>query len=135
MRILLDTSYLYDFMDSPGRLLPAERQLLSRSETAIHVGAVSLWEIRLTHNARYAPGVRKSRFSPSDVLAALDDQDVTYVPMTVRHAVQSLETPIPRKDPFDVLLLVQAQEENLMLLTADRLLIGHPLAVTVREMA
>ena len=34
------------------------------------------------------------------------------------------------RDPFDELLLVQAQEEKLRLLTTDRRLIGHPLALT-----
>ena len=134
MRILLDTSYLYDFMDRPGRLLPAERRFLAAPEKRIYVSAVSLWEMRLKHNARHASGVRKSRFAPSDVVAALDDQDVTYLPMTMRHAVLSLETPIPRDDPFDELLLVQAQEEDLKLLTADRHLVGHPLAVAMREL-
>ena len=135
MRILLDTSYLYDFMDRPGKLLAAERKLLEGRETRIHVSAVSIWEMRLKHNARHASGARKSRFVPEDVLAALNDQDVTYLPMTIRHASQSLETPIPHKDPFDELLLVQAQEERLRLLTADRLLAGHPLALDMRQLA
>ncbi len=48
------------------------------------------------------------------------------------HAARTLETPLDHKDPFDELLLVQAQEENLKLLTADRQLLDHPLAITVR---
>lgn len=134
MRVLLDTSYLYDFMDRPGKLLREERRFLAAADTQIHVSAVSIWEMRLKHNARRASGARKSRFAPNDVLAALDDQDVTYLPMTMRHAAGLLETPIPHKDPFDELLLVQAQEEDLRLLTADRLLAGHPLALVVRQL-
>ena len=34
------------------------------------------------------------------------------------------------KDPFDELLLAQAQEEGLRLLTTDSSLVGHPLVVT-----
>lgn len=135
MRILLDTSYLYDFMDRPRKPLATERQFLEDRETRIHVSAVSIWEMRLKHSARHASGTRKSRFAPDDVLAALDDQDVTYLPMTMRHAAQSLDTPIPHKDPFDEMLLVQAQEEGLSLLTADRLLAGHPLALDIRRLA
>ena len=51
--------------------------------------------------------------------------------MTARHAACDLETPIDHKDPFDEMLLVQAQEEGLSLLTDDRRLIGHPFAITV----
>ena len=43
--------------------------------------------------------------------------------MTMQHAARELEVPIPHKDPFDELLLVQAQEEGLRFLTADRQLI------------
>lgn len=135
MLILLDTSFLYDFMDRPGKVPESERRLLSDRRTQIHVSAVSIWEMRLKHKARHASGERKSRFSPDDVLAALGNQEVTFLPMTMRHAASELEVPLDHKDPFDELLLVQAQEEGLQLLTVDRRLAGHPLAVTAQGLA
>ena len=129
MRILLDTSYLYDLMDRPGKFMESERRLLSARQVQLYVSAVSIWEMRLKHSARHASGERKSRFSPDDVVSALEDQEVTFLPMTMRHAARDLETPLDHKDPFDELLLVQAQEEGLKLLTVDRHLAGHPLAV------
>lgn len=62
----------------------------------------------------------------------LEDQKVVFVPMTTRHAARALDVPLDHRDPFDELLLVQAQEEGLQLLMADRLLADHPLAITVR---
>ncbi len=59
-----------------------------------------------------------------------DEQRRFIVPLTERHAASELQTPLSHRDPFDELLLVQAQEEDLKLLTADRQLIGHPLAIT-----
>ena len=44
-------------------------------------------------------------------------------------AARPLETPISHKDPFDEMLLVQAQEEGLKLLTVDGNLIEHPLVI------
>ena len=134
MRVLLDTSYLFDFMDRPGKLLDSERRFLSARGTEFYVSAVSIWEMRLKHNTRHPSGERKSRFSPDDVLTALEDQDVTLLPMTVRHAACGLDVPLDHKDPFDELLLVQAQEEGLRLLTVDRRLAGHPLAVAAHEL-
>ena len=134
MRVLLDTSYLYDLMDRPGRFLESERRFLTARAAQFHVSAVSIWEMRLKHNARHPSGVRKSRFSPNDVVVALEDQEVTFLPMTMLHAARSLETPLDHKDPFDELLLVQAQEEGLRLLTADRRLVGHPLSVVAHEL-
>ena len=54
---------------------------------------------------------------------------MTFLPMTILHAARPLETPLGHRDPFDELLLVTAQEEGLRLLTIDRQLVGHPLAL------
>ena len=130
MRVLLDTSYLYDFMDSPGKFLETEYRFLAGGDLELHVSAVSIWEMRLKFNARHPSGARKSPFDPNDVLAALEGQEVTFLPLTMAHAAEALETPVDHRDPFDELLLVQAQVEGLRLLTADRRLAAHPLAVT-----
>ena len=131
MRILLDTSYLYDLMMAPGKLLDAERRFLGGPAARLHVSAVSIWEMRLKHGARYRSGVRKSPFDPNAVLTLLEDQEVVFVPMTMRHAARTPDVPLTHRDPFDELLLVQAQEEGLQLLTADHLLADHPLTITV----
>lgn len=133
MRILLDTSFLYDLMDAPGRFADFRRRILASGETRLYVSAVSIWEMRLKHNARHASGERKSRFDPDDVIPLLENQGVTFLPMTIRHAARALETPLGHRDPFDELLLVQAQEEGLKLLTVDRLLVSHPLAVSSQD--
>ena len=129
MRVLLDTSYLYDLMESLGLFTDVERRLLDDHAARIYASAVSIWEMRLKFQARHGSGVRKSRFDPEDVVAALEQQDVTFLPMTVIHAVKRLDVAIPHRDPFDELLLVQAQAEGLRLLTVDRRLVGHPLAI------
>ena len=90
MRVLLDTSYLYDVMEEPGKFLEPERLFLSAREVRIYVSAVSIWEMRLKHNAHHLSGARKSRFAPNDVIVALADQDVTFLPMTIIHAARAL---------------------------------------------
>ena len=130
MHVLLDTTYLYRLMEALGTLPEADRQFLAERQARLYVSAVSIWEMRLKYNARHPSGARKSRFDPNDVIAALDGQEVTFLPMTMAHAARALETPLGHRDPFDELLLVQAQEEGLKLLTADRRLAAHPLAVT-----
>ncbi len=129
MRLLLDTHWLYAIMPARDKLSVAERLYLADPAAEIHVSAVSIWEMRLKFHARHRDGARKSRFDPKDVLAVLEDLAIPVLAMTPAHAAQPLETPLPHRDPFDELLLVQAQEEGLKLLTRDRLLIGHPLAV------
>ena len=130
MRLLLDTHWLYAIMPARDRLSAAERLYLADPAVELHVSAVSIWEMRLKFHARHRDGARKSRFDPEDVLSVLEDLSVPVLAMTPAHAARPLETPLPHRDPFDELLLVQAQEEGLRLLTHDRLLIGHPLAVS-----
>ena len=130
MRILLDTSYLYNLMTAREQFSYAERLILTNQTVQLYVSAVSIWEMRLKLRARHQSSRREGPFDPNDVIAALEEQDVVFLPMTVSHAARHLETPISHNDPFDELLLVQAQEEGLKLLTADRQLVGHPLAIT-----
>lgn len=131
MRVLLDTSFLYDLMAAYGEFSESMRRFAAEHDAEFFVSAVSIWEMRLKYNAYHPSGERKSPYDPNDVLAILQGQDVTFLSVEPRHAVRELETPIPHRDPFDQLLLVQAQEEGLRLLTADRQLAGHPLAITV----
>ena len=130
MRILLDTSYLYDLMEAPGKFLEAERRFFDEHGAELHVSTVSIWEMRLKYHARHPSGARKSPHDPRGVIAVLETQGVAFLDMTPNHAAAALETPLGHRDPFDELLLVQAQEEGLKLLTADRRLADHPLTVT-----
>lgn len=133
-RILLDTSYLYWLMEAPGRLSSTEQGFLADQNVRLYVSAVSIWEMRLKYHARGPSGKRKSPFDPNNVMAMLEEQGVIFLPMTGAHAARELKTPINHQDPFDELLLVQAQEEGLKLLTADRELSSHPLAVTAQDL-
>ena len=116
MRVLLDTTCLFDFMERPGMFLDFERRVLAARGTDSCVSTVSIWEMHLKHKARHRSGQRKSRFS----VAALEEQDMTFLPITMRHAASELEIPRSHNDPFDELLLVQAQEEGLRLLTVHK---------------
>ena len=130
MCILLDTYYLYGLMAARWQFSETERRFLDEHEGQLHVSAVSIWEMRLKYQARHASGERKSPFDPKEVVVALESQRAVFLPLTTGHAARELDTPLKHKDPFDELLLVQAQEEGLKLLTVDRWLIGHPLAIT-----
>ena len=130
MGILLDTSYLYTLMRARGRLSDRERRLFERQDTPLHASAVSVWEMRLKYESRNRTGERKSPFDPRTVVAALGKLNLVLLPLTMRHVAEPLRTPITHRDPFDELLLVQAQVEGLRLLTTDERLVGHPLAIT-----
>ena len=125
MGILADTTYLYGLMASYALFTPPEQEFLAQRNAEISVSAVSIWEMRLKY------GVRKSPFDPERVLEALREVDVNLLPLTEVHAARALDVPLRHRDPFDEMLLAQAQVERLRFLTKDRLLVDHPLAITI----
>ena len=129
MRILLDTSYLFDMMEHGG-FSGRERSFFNAHEVESHASAVSIWEMRLKYQA-VRRGKRKSPHDPVEVVALLDDMSVPIHAITTEHAKQPLTTPLRHRDPFDELLLVQAQVEDFRFLTIDRLLVNHPLAISI----
>ena len=129
MRLLLDTHIALWLSLEDERLSAGERSLLLNPETQVAFSAVSIWELRLKWNSHFMSGARKGRASPDDVLDVLRRAAYEEIALTVDHAAASLANPITHKDPFDELLLVQAQQEGMRLLTRDAKLAGHPLAV------
>jgi PIN domain nuclease of toxin-antitoxin system len=133
--LLLDTHYVYALAGSPGRLTPRELDFLAAPPSMLFVSAVSIWEIRLKWHSLHAGGVPKGPVSPSAVLTILAAQRITFVPLTPAHAAVRLSPPLEHNDPFDDLLLAQAQADGHQLLTRDAKLIGHPAACQVAEAA
>jgi len=93
--------------------------------------AVAVWEVRLKWHSFRISGGRKGPIAPASIVAFAAAMDWEFLPLTARHAAAELARPLGHKDPFDELLLVQAQEEGMRLLTRDAKLAGHALAAVV----
>jgi PIN domain nuclease of toxin-antitoxin system len=87
------------------------RRMIDRSET--FVSAASIWEVSI--KVRLA----KLCLNPSDLLAALEPAGFALLPISGEHAAAVAELPRHHRDPFDRLLVAQAQLEPLRLLTND----------------
>ena len=101
---------------------------MSQVKTPLVLSAVSVWELRLKWQSFHISGVRKGSIGPSAVVAFAAAIGWEIMPLTARHAASSLSHPLQHSDPFDEMLLVQAQEEGMHLLTRDAKLLTHPLA-------
>jgi PIN domain nuclease of toxin-antitoxin system len=131
LRLLLDTSFLYEFAADAGALPLTLRHLLAEPQTFLFVSAVSIWEMRLKWERFHPSGDRKNPHSPIEVVDWLKIQPVDWLPLGIDEAGQSLDVPLMHKDPFDTMLMIQAQVHELKLLTRDKLLHDHPLAYFV----
>ncbi|MGD0108687.1 MAG: type II toxin-antitoxin system VapC family toxin [Rhodopila sp.] len=129
MRLLLDTHIAIWAALDPDALTEAERRRMAGADTPLVLSAVAVWELRLKWHSFHISGTRKGPVDPAAVVAFAAAIDWELLPLTARHAAAELAQPLGHKDPFDELLLVQAQEEGMRLLTRDAKLIGHPLTV------
>ena len=133
MRLLLDTHIVVWAALDPDALTAVERQHLARVGTQPVLSAVVVWELRLKWHSLHVSGARKGVIGPASVLSFAAAMDWHLLPLTAHHAAAVLDHPLDHKDPFDEVLLAQAQVEGLRLLTRDSKLIGHPLAVADKD--
>lgn len=131
MRILLDTNQVLFIIQDPQRLSGQARDLLWRRTTELYLSSVSLWEIDLKHRARTTSG--ESRLPLAVPVAGMVEylvrKGVLLLGLEPRHVVTELAVPLAHRDPFDWMHLKQAQADDLRLLTNDRDLLDHPLAI------
>lgn len=126
MRVLLDTHIaLWAVTGSSLLTVAAEHAVLAADE--VWVSAASVWEIAIKH----ALGRGDMPVSPGHALQAFLDAGYRLLDVTARHAVAVEAMPALHRDPFDRLLIAQAQAEPLILLTADAVLGGYGSAVRV----
>lgn len=129
MRLLLDTQIAVWTALASDALTKAERQWMAASTNQLVFFAVTVWELRLKWDSLHLSGTRKGPMSPATVVAFGAEMDWELLPLVASHAAAKLIQPLTHKDPFDELLLVQAQEEGMRLLTRDAKLAGHPFAL------
>ncbi len=112
MNLLLDTHVLlWAFADDP-RLSPEARDLITDGENLVYASAASAWEIAI----KKALGKLSL---PGDFEAHLRYHRYTPLPVSVSHALAVETLPQYHSDPFDRLLIAQARQERLVLLTAN----------------
>lgn len=116
MRALLDThTFLWWNTDDP-RLSGAAREAIADGGNEIFLSAASAWEIAI----KTARG-RLSLPDPPEVYVAdrLTRHRFQALPIQLSHALRVFSLPDLHRDPFDRLLIVQSQMEDMPLLTAD----------------
>ncbi len=122
MRILLDTHVLLWVAGTPERLRPWTRGLIEDPENELYFSAASLWEVAIKN----ALGRRDFAVDPRLLRRALLEHDHAELAITGAHAVAVDLLPPIHGDPFDRLLVAQAQIEAMTLFTADEIVGRYP---------
>lgn len=112
MQLLLDTHALLWWLNDERKLGTSAREAIADAGNVVFVSAVSSWEIE----------VKRSRGKLSfegDVGSSLERCGFLEVSIDVSHTRAAAGLPLHHADPFDRLLVAQAQTEGMWLVTAD----------------
>jgi PIN domain nuclease of toxin-antitoxin system len=116
MRLLLDTCIVYDWL--LGNIRDANAEVLIRAENA-YVSPITVWEMAIKH------GIGKLPLPTTDVAGAIADQGFVWMPVQSSHAQALFALPALHRDPFDRLLVAQAQTESMRVVTYDSVFVRY----------
>jgi PIN domain nuclease of toxin-antitoxin system len=117
MRVLLDTHVLLRLLADSRRVDREVKALIDRADA--YVSVASIWEISIK------AALGKLDVQPTDVLKALDPSGFSLLSIQGEHAARVYELGPHHQDPFDRLLIAQAQLESMTLLTKDEALAAY----------
>jgi PIN domain nuclease of toxin-antitoxin system len=122
VRLLLDTHVLLWSLDDSPELRPDAREAITDSWNDVLVSAVSAWEVAI----KIKDGRLRAR---DDLEDAIHRQRFAPLAITVAHGVRAGALPLHHRDPFDRMLVAQAQLEGLTLVTRDRRLAQYEVPI------
>ena len=127
MRLLLDTCTFLWWSAGAQRVPKAVRSAVSDPAHEVYLSAASVWEIMLKHQAGRLPlpasperFLREQRERHGFVSLPIDEASLMQLP----------RLPPLHKDPFDRLLVCQAIEHGMTLLTPDPLIAQYPVRIS-----
>lgn len=111
---LIDTHILLWWLNNSPQLSSEAIDIID-SNSNIFVSAASLWEMALKKE------MKKLRY-PDNILDYIEHEDFHILDIKATHVLKTSELPSHHQDPFDRLLIAQAQLESYTFITHDKLL-------------
>jgi PIN domain nuclease of toxin-antitoxin system len=125
LRLLLDTHVFLWAAAEPERLSISAREAIEHKENQVYVSAATGWEIAIKHAiGRLVLPVDPSAYVPGRIRSLGFDE----LPIAMSHTLAASQLPPHHADPFDRILVAQAQVEGLTLASADPLVLRYPVS-------
>lgn len=125
MKVLLDTVTFLWIIEGSERLSMVAREQFTAASNEVLLSPVSTWEILVKHQLGRLPlPDRPERFIP----AMREQHGIAALPLEESAALQLTRLPELHKDPFDRMLICQAIDSGLTILTPDELIRQYPVS-------
>lgn len=121
MKLILDTHLLLWAANEPERLSARARAYFDNAEHELLFSAASIWEVAVKSGLGRVDFKVDARLLRRGLL----DNGYSELPITSAHAVFVESLPPVHKDPFDRILVAQANVEGITLLTADSVVASY----------
>ena len=122
MNLLLDTHILLWAAAEPNKLSPEATAMISNENNRLYFSAASIWEVVIKNGL----GRPDFHVDPHLLRRGLVDNGYTELAISSLHTLTVSHLPEIHKDPFDRILVAQAETEGFLLLTADDLVARYP---------
>ncbi len=122
MKLLLDTQVLLWAAGQPDRLPSEARELIASMDNELYFSAASIWEVVI----KAGMGRQDFTLDARILRRGLLDNGYGEVAIGSEHVIAIDNLPTLHKDPFDRVLVAQAQVEGITLLTADHVVARYP---------
>jgi PIN domain nuclease of toxin-antitoxin system len=122
VRLLIDTHALLWWLSDDPSLPSAARKAMAATSNVLLVSAASAWEIATKVRLGRLPGAAELA---ADFQGFMLREGFTTLDITADHGIRAGLLPGPHQDPFDRMLIAQAQAENLPIVTNERRFEGY----------
>lgn len=117
---LLDSHVLLWALDDEyaQKLPESVRKAITSPQSVIYYSILALWELTLKETATRHSA--KPFTLPENFFEVLDSKDFICLPLARSHIQQCATLPFHHRDPFDRMLIAQAQTDDITIISADR---------------
>ena len=109
----MDAHALLWALDDDGELSEPARRALAEPENDVVVSAAIIWEIEVKRAAGRLE-------APADLLSTVEASRFVVIPITAVEAITAARLPMHHRDPFDRMLIAQAQRLDAVIVSRDR---------------
>jgi PIN domain nuclease of toxin-antitoxin system len=123
VKLLLDSHAFLWWLAEDQKLSSEAREAIADPSSIVQVSAASVWELAIK------AALGKLDLQGADLVQEIAENDFVELPITARHSSAAANLPRHHQDPFDRMLIAQAQVEGLTVVTRDPAFRAYGIAI------